>query len=326
MFVQPRSPRPRHHQLDSRFITQRMTDSKCRVPLLPLAVGLTSLAALSYYALRVEPFRVELTHPKISLKRLPQNLDGMKILFLADMHIDEWTSREDRVLELSRSCPRPDLIVWGGDFLRSRRGIPHALELVKQVSDYFPDVPTFAILGNAEHKLMVGELKAFIAELECRGVSVLNNSSRLMNLRGETFNLIGVDDPYYGYADLKQALEHVALDRFTLLLAHSPQITTQAARAGVDLMISGHTHGGQVRLPFLGPLKTQNPLCHNLDMGLFDHARLTRTLGYDPGGDICVYITRGIGLANVPGIRWAAPRFLCPPEVSLLTLCREKYI
>jgi hypothetical protein len=173
---------------------------------------------------------------------------------------------------------------------------------------------------------MLAEQQALADELEHAGVCVLKNQAQPLTLRNETISIIGVDDPYYGFADLPEALKRVPspVDRFTLLLAHSPQIATQAARAGIDLMISGHTHGGQVRLPLVGPLKTQNPLCRRLDMGLFDRERLTRTLGYDPGGDLTVYITRGIGLANVPRIAWAAPRFLCPPEVSVLTLRRKE--
>jgi predicted MPP superfamily phosphohydrolase len=194
--------------------------------------------------------------------------------------------------------------------------------LIKAVSEHFSGVPGYAILGNAEHKLMLAERKQFVAEIEALGIRVMLNEHQEIILRDEPVNLVAVDDPYYGYADLPVALEGMppTSERFTLLLAHSPQIATQAARAGIDLMLSGHTHGGQVRLPLVGPLKTQNPLCRRLDMGLFDRQRLTDTLGYDPGGDLTVYITRGIGLANLPGIVWAAPRFLCRPEVTLLTL------
>ncbi|MDX1932050.1 MAG: metallophosphoesterase [Capsulimonadales bacterium] len=288
----------------------------------PLGIGLAGLG-LAYYALRVEPFAVERTHTELFLRRLPPVLDGLPVLFIADLHTADWTLREERIVALVRETPRPELIVWGGDFLRGRHGTVNALRLVRTVADTFPDVPTYGILGNAEHKMMLRERREFGVRLTELGVTMLGNENRPLTLRGETLTLVAVDDPYYGHADLDAALCGARTDRFTLLLSHSPQLATQAARAGVDLMLSGHTHGGQVRLPLIGPLKTQNPLCRRIDMGIFDRARLRATLGYDPGGDLTLYITRGIGLANVPRIAWAAPRFLCPPEVSFLTLRRK---
>ena len=299
-----------------------MTEKK---QFLPAAFALTiGGAALAAYALGVEPFLVERTETDVFLDRLPKTWNGLKILFIADMHTPSWSRREETIVKLVQTSPRPDLIVWGGDFLRGRAGIPAALRLVREVTAVFPDVPAFGILGNAEHKLNLAERRALIAHLEEIGVQMLGNENRPLTLRGETITLIGVDDPYYGHADLNQSLYNAppATTHFCLLLAHSPQIATQAARAGVNLMLSGHTHGGQVRLPLIGPLKTQNPLCRRLDMGLFDHARLVKTLGYDPGGNLTTYITRGIGLANLPGLDWAAPRFLCRPEIALLTLKR----
>ena len=131
-----------------------------------------------------------------------------------------------------------------------------------------------------------------------------------------------MDDPYYGHADLRRALRNAppAGEQFRLLLSHSPQLATQAARAGVDLMLSGHTHGGQVRVPFIGPVKTQNPLARRLDMGLWHPADLARVLGRDPGGDLTTYISRGIGVANIAHAPWLAPRFLCRPEIAVLRL------
>ncbi|MBC8142850.1 MAG: hypothetical protein H7Y38_15605 [Armatimonadetes bacterium] len=90
-------------------------------------------------------------------------------------------------------------------------------------------------------------------------------------------------------------------------------------------MLSGHTHGGQVRLPFVGALKTQTPLGRRLDQGLFDRIRLRSILG---GRDVSeafqLYISRGIGVARVGRFYWLRPRFLCRPEVTMITLRRPK--
>lgn len=276
-----------------------------------------------YYSFEVEPNWLDRTETDISLNRLSPALDGLNILLLADTHVAAWGRREDRLLTLLESNPAPDLLLWGGDFIQGRAGVPDALRLVEAVKERLPRVPTYGVLGNAEHKLRWRERREFVDELERRGVQTLLNRSTVVSFRGEAFTLAGVDDPYYGHADLERALAGTAPDVFTLLLAHSPQIATQAARAGVDLMLSGHTHGGQVRLPLIGPLKTQNPLCFHLDCGLFPPDRLRRTLGYDPGGHLTTFITRGIGIARVPRLGWPAPRFLCRPEVAYLTLRRS---
>lgn len=285
---------------------------------LGLAAG--AAAGLAAYALKVEPLLVEATHTQLFLPRLPAAWDGVSILFLSDPHVWEFGERERRVVEVCAGLEPPDLILWGGDFLGSYRGVVHAVRLVKEVAALFPGTPTFAVWGNAEHKIRTERrawLEALLADV---GVCTLTNESLPLTLRGETITLAGCDDPYYGFADLDATFAALTPERFTLFLAHSPQVAALAARAGVDLMLSGHTHGGQVRFPFLGPWKTQNPLSRLLDCGAFDHARLTKILGYDPGGNLTTYISRGIGLAFVPYLPWLAPRFACRPEVAQLTL------
>lgn len=286
--------------------------------LLGMAAG--AAVGLGTYALKIEPLLVEATHTELFLKRLPATWDGLSILFLSDPHVWEFGERERRVVEVCAGLERPEVIVWGGDFLGHPRGVVPAVRLVKEVAALFPDTPTFAVWGNAEHKIRAERrawLEALLAEA---GVCTLTNESLPLTLRGETITLAGCDDPYYGHADLEATFAGLDPERFTWLLAHSPQVAALAARAGVDLMLSGHTHGGQVRFPLLGPWKTQNPLSRLLDCGAFDHARLTRILGYNPGGDLTTYISRGIGLAFVPYLPWLAPRFACRPEVARITL------
>jgi predicted MPP superfamily phosphohydrolase len=286
--------------------------------------GLVAGSALAAYTLAVEPYRLELTHPEIPLPTLPLTLDGLSLLLLADTHVARWGRREPMLVEMLEKVERPDLIVWAGDWIQGKVGIPHVLRLCRFVAERFPGVPTFGVLGNAEHKMKREYRLDLVRQLEAAGkMTVLINSHESLTLGGETITIAGVDDPYYGHADIKGALRGAPIgENFTLLLAHSPQVATQAARAGVDLMLSGHTHGGQVRLPLLGPLKTQNPLARRLDQGLFDRHALATVLGRDPGGDLVTYISRGVGVANVPRVWWLTPRLLCRPEVARLVLRR----
>jgi len=302
--------------------------SKDRLRLsLQAGVGGLLLAGLTYaYAQYVEPFWLELTTPRITLPRLPESLEGLRVLLLTDPHTQKWTRREDDVLALLKNGlpAAPEVIVWGGDFLYhfGETGVP--LQLVRAVREIFPDVPTFGILGNAEHKWRRAHTTAFVQELNALGVRMLINTSETLTVRGQEITIAGVDDPFYGWDDLDKALAGTPKERFTLLLSHSPQIAYRAARAGVDLMLSGHTHGGQVRLPLIGAVKTQNTLGRKMDQGLFDAMRLRPILnGRDIGENFRLYICRGIGVAPIGKLHFPRPRLLSRPEIALFTLTRH---
>ena len=287
--------------------------------------GLLALGAgVGAYSLYVEPFALEETHTELFLPRLPPACDGLRVLFLSDPHVTNWSRREDKLLEMLQSIKSIDLVIWGGDYLQGGAGPAPSLRLVEEVNAPFikSGIPIYAVLGNAEHKMNHKKRAVYIKELEKRGCRVLMNRHELLTLRGEAITIAGVDDPYYGHADLTTALKNAPKNRFTFLVSHSPQLALQAARLGVDVMVSGHTHGGQVRLPLLGPLKTQNPLARKMDCGVWNRARLQALLQRDVGGDTVTFISRGIGVANFPRIAWLTPRFLCRPEIAVLILRR----
>jgi len=276
-------------------------------------------AGLTLYALAVEPYRLQVTHTEIECPRLPASMDGLTVLLLADSHISRHGRRERLLADLLADLPVPDIAVLGGDIITGTGGVPDAMRLIQ--GNVRSRYGTYAILGNAEHKLRGPRRRDFVSQLDNAGVVTLINRSMPLEVNGATITVAGTDDPYFGHADLETTLAEWDRGRFCLLLAHSPQIVTLAARAGVDLMLSGHTHGGQVRLPFLGALETHNPLGRGVDQGLFDRARLQDTLGRDPGGDTLLYISRGIGVANFAN--WPLyPRLLCRPEVAWITLRR----
>lgn len=232
----------------------------------------------------------------IYLERLPKEFDGLRIVHLSDIHHSPFTGLEfiERAVEISNSL-KPDMFLLTGDYVshETEYAAPVSEAMGKLVSEY----GTFACLGNHDH-WTEGDVVTYFLERE--GIKVLNNEGFRFESRGASFWLCGVDDLMVRKTDLRAALRGSRSDEFKLLLAHNPKIINRAARAGVDLMLSGHTHGGQIRL---------RPTNEGLIM-----PKSRRRSGLHRRKTTQVYITRGIGTVVLP------VRYQCPPEISLLQL------
>lgn len=280
---------------------------------------LTFAVCLAVYALLVEPVLCQLVRVEIPTSLLPS---GLRILFLSDMHHHKWGKREEAFL---RCIPDEsvDIIVYGGDFLGSKVGIDAALRFVSQVRQRFPDTPTYGVCGNAEHKLPPQLRNSFLVQLKDLGVVTLENTSVTFRMDStDEIAIVGTDDPYYGFHDLTAAFSGVEPSLPSLLITHSPQVIRSAITYKPALVLSGHTHGGQVRIPVVGAIRTQNPLSRKIAMGIFSPDTLSNHLQLKDQIATWLYVSRGLGLAFVPHLRWLAPRFLCRPEVTLITISR----
>ncbi|HVF30383.1 MAG TPA: metallophosphoesterase [Pyrinomonadaceae bacterium] len=232
---------------------------------------------------------------EIPLARLPKKLDGFRIIHLSDIHHSPFTNLEhiERAIKIANRL-RPDMFVLTGDYISHEKKYiaPVALALGTLKAKY----GTFACLGNHDHwtdpDLVVRKFKA-------AGIQMLVNEGFRFEARGASFWLAGVDDYMVGKTDLVSALKGSFPDELKLLLAHNPLIFRQATRYGVDLTLSGHTHGGQV--------KVRDP-----EKRLLPKRRLSS--GLHQRKDSQIYITRGIGTVVLP------IRYQCPPEISVLEL------
>ncbi len=231
----------------------------------------------------------------IRLKRLPKQLDGFKIIHLSDTHHSPFTTLEHikRVVKVANRL-RPDMFVLTGDYVSHEREYiaPVAAVLSKLKAKY----GIYACLGNHDHWTDAGLVTHLFRG---EGINMLVNQGMRFEARGASFWLAGVDDYMVGKTDVPAALRGSFPDEMKLLLAHNPVIFREAARYGVDLTLSGHTHGGQIKLR--DDEKRILPQ-RKLKGGL--HARKNSQ----------IYITRGIGTVVVP------MRYQCPPEISLLEL------
>ena len=237
------------------------------------------------------------TAQRIWLSNLPEGFRGFRVLQLSDIHHSLFVPLDHvaAVVELSNRL-KPDLIALTGDFVTySRSSIEPVAEILGGLR---ARAGVVAVLGN--HDFRVGA-DAVERALRRQRIQVLRNRHRLLQLRGSVLYLAGVDDYGYG-ADLGQAMCGIPEDAPTILLAHNPRLVTAAACRGVGLVLSGHTHGGQVNLPLLGTVYGRSP------------EQMRFKMGWDRLGVTQIYVSRGIGTIVLP-LRWR-----CPAEVPLLEL------
>ncbi|MGD9631526.1 MAG: metallophosphoesterase [Pyrinomonadaceae bacterium] len=252
-----------------------------------------NVSKLAKYAID-EANSLVVEHIRLTLPRFPKRLDGFRIVHLSDIHHSPLTGLEHiaRAVTIA-SRLNPDIVALTGDYVSHES---HYIEPVAKIlGELKPQFGTYACLGNHDHWTDADEITR---RLRQAGISVLINEGFRFETSGASFWLAGVDDHMVGKTDLNAALQGSFPDEFKLLLAHNPIIFRRSVRYGVDLTLSGHTHGGQVRV-------------RDNDHRLI---RRRRTAGLHSRKDSHIYITRGIGTVVLP------VRFQCPPEISVLEI------
>lgn len=253
-------------------------------------------------ALWFEPTRPVVERVRVPLSSLPPEWEGLRIVQLSDFHHGPIVRLEEieRGVELANQL-QPNLVVLTGDFVSQSAG--YAAPCAQALSDLRALLGVFACLGNHDHWTNADRVAQ---ALTGQGIALLRNASQELCRRGASLWLVGVDDVWEAQDDLAQALRGVPEEGFKLLLAHEPDFADEAARYGIDLQLSGHSHGGQVRLPILGA-----PI-------LPRHGR-KYPWGLRRVGGLTLYTNRGLGRIFPP------IRFRCRPEVTVLTLTRRNH-
>jgi len=253
-----------------------------------------SLSQVARYALN-EANTLSVEKIEIRLKRLPKNLEGFRLVHLSDIHHSPFTDIEhiSRAVSIANSL-QPDVFVLTGDYVSHESSYiaPMAEVLGKLESEF----GTFACLGNHDHWTDAEMVTNLMREAN---IKVLINEGFRFTAKDASFWLAGVDDYMVGKTDLRAALRGSFPDEMIMLLAHNPIIVRRAARVGVDLMLSGHTHGGQIKL-------------RDDEKRILPRRKLKN--GLYRRKDTQIYITRGIGTVVLP------VRYGCPPEISLIEL------
>jgi len=273
-------------------ISERLTAlAGSETPLRELAGNLSKVAKSAID----EANSLSLERVNIDLERLPKNLDGFKIIHLSDIHHSPFTNIEHikRAVKIANRL-KPDMFVLTGDYVSHET--QYIAPVAKVLGKLRSEFGTYACLGNHDHWTDAASVTGHFRE---EGINVLINEGFRFEGRGGSFWLAGVDDHMVGLTDVPAALKGSYPDEMKLLLAHNPIIFRKAVRAGVDLTLSGHTHGGQVKI-------------RDDEKRILPRRRLSSGLHRRKSSQI--YITRGIGTVVLP------VRYQCPPEISLLTM------
>lgn len=262
-------------------------------------VALTAAGVLggAFYATRVEPRWVQITRLALVIPRLPLAFDGLRLVQLSDLHCGMAPVAElEAALNLAQSL-QPDLFVLTGDYVVDDAASVFAL--VPALSSLRAPHGVWAVLGNHDYWSDVRVVKQGLTQA---GVSVLVNQGVMLTRGTANLYLAGVDDGWSGQPNLAEALAACPAEVPALVLWHEPDLADETARdRRAVLQLSGHTHGGQVRLPGVGALALPR-LGRKYDMGL-----------YQVGG-MWHHTNRGLGCVRLP------VRFNCPPEITELTL------
>jgi predicted MPP superfamily phosphohydrolase len=239
-----------------------------------------------------------LTNP-VSLPHLPTAFHGFTILQISDLHADH---NPEAIRRLALMLPglQYDLCVFTGDYRGETFGpIDFALESLRHIRPHIC-TPVYAVLGNHDSIRM-------LPAIEDMDIRMLMNESVPLTRGQQQIHLAGVDDAHYYRADnVHQAAHAIPSGAVSILLSHTPEIYRQAAHAGFSLMLSGHTHGGQICLPGSIPISLEASLPRYMGAGSWTYASLTG------------YTSVGVGCSIAP------VRFNCPPEITLHHLIRPE--
>lgn len=269
-----------------------------------LLMSLVFLGLLSFiWGRYIEPRQLKVSRVELAIPGLPPELDGLTILHLSDLHEESFGPNQEKLLALLNTLDF-HLVAFTGDAVdRPDRGNTQPLgQLLVGLSK-----PIFAVYGNHDY----AHFNAVTKTYRQHGVNILANQAASFTHNNYTLRIAGIHDPYWSrfnymspyLTDLDAALAQGETDAFTILLSHSPDIIPAAQDNKLPLVLMGHTHGGQVKIPLIGaPVTASGRFFAKHVQGIYQE------------GDTIVYINRGLGTTGLP------IRFLSPPEVALLTL------
>jgi predicted MPP superfamily phosphohydrolase len=261
------------------------------------------ILACEAYGLYVEPFNLSVTQAQLALPASFNPPTQLRIVHLSDLHIERTTRREQAMLDRVKQI-KPDLILLTGDYLNlSYVGDPlaraHARDFLRQLHAPYG---VYAVSGTVDGGDVMDDLFSDMAH-----ITVLADEIARLEVNTHDIYLVGVANLEWARdrRSLQALMGRLPKDSYSILMYHTPDLIETASDLGVDLYLAGHTHGGQIRLPWFGAIVTASKYGKQYEAGLYQL------------GPTHLYVSRGIGMEGLIAPR---ARFLCPPEVVEITL------
>ncbi|WP_242310948.1 metallophosphoesterase [Bacillus cereus group sp. BfR-BA-01331] len=251
---------------------------------------------------------ISITEVKITSSKIPSSFKGYKILQISDLHNKKFGDNQDVLIQKVKSI-NPDIIAITGDLIDSKS---YDAEMSMQViRELVKEYPVYFVTGN--HEKWSGKYNSLEKKLKKQHVTVLRNEHVIIQKGGHEINLLGIDDPEFNTGDIdegsivKNAIVKAKIetqpDRYNVLLSHRPEFLEEYAEEKVDLVLSGHAHGGQVRLPFIGGLVAPNQgILPKYTAGLYEQQNTS------------MIVSRGLGNSIIP------QRVFNRPEIVVVQL------
>jgi len=266
------------------------------------ALGLVAFSALAVYSLLIEPAQLRVTRVDLRLRNWPAPLAGLRVALISDLHVGSphWGPERTRELVRQVNAEQPELILLGGDYMIHDvpfgTRAPEAV-VAKVLGELRAPLGVIAVLGNHDgwHGPVLRPL------LEAEGIQVLDDEVRIVQARGSRFCVLGLADEEVRLRSASEELSLSPAGMPLLVLVHEPDIFPELD-ARVSLTLAGHTHGGQVRLPFFGP-----PVVRSRYGARYAAGQIVEN-------ERQLFVTTGIGTSVLP------IRFGVPPEYVMLTL------
>ncbi|MCM3652428.1 metallophosphoesterase [Metabacillus litoralis] len=253
------------------------------------------------YARHIEPALLDITKKSITHPKIPLAFDGFKIVQFSDTHLSEFfTLNKLNKIVTKINQLTPDLIIFTGDLMDE----PNQYKQINNIAPILQKLKApfgkYAVYGNHDHGGYGTDIYRNVITMS--GFTLLQNEvTNVSMLDGNKIGIAGLDDLMLGKPNFESTLGNLKEDRFNILLAHEPDAALKAKAYNIDFQVSGHSHGGQIQVPFYGPLITP-PYSTVYSEGMYDVGKMK------------LYVNRGLGTTRLPF------RFLSPPEITIFTL------
>ncbi|MDF0725386.1 metallophosphoesterase [Cytobacillus sp. S13-E01] len=250
------------------------------------------------YARHIEPKRITISRHVLKHPLIPHSFKDIKVVQFSDTHIGHFLDLEhlSKIIEKINELG-PDIVLFTGDLLDEPNKYPFSAAVPPILSRLKAPLGKYCIYGNHDHGGYGSDIYKSI--MEQSGFTVMLNSSTRISIKGADIAIAGLDDVMLGKPDYSHTFKDISQDTlYTILLVHEPDVAPQSSSFGAHVQLSGHSHGGQIQLPFVGPIVTP-PLGTDYYEGV-------HTIGATT-----LYVNKGLGTTRLPF------RFLAPPEISV---------